>query len=100
MGDKGYPLEPWLLTPLSNPQGQQERRYNKLHAKSRNVVERSFGVLKGRFRCLLRHRTLHYSDKKAANIVYSCVILHNMLMKAGAVVESIEEEELEVLRKQ
>lgn len=31
-----------------------------------------------RFRCLLRHRTLNYDPVKAAKIIYSCAILHNM----------------------
>ncbi|CAI6373865.1 unnamed protein product [Macrosiphum euphorbiae] len=31
-----------------------------------------------RFRCLLKHRVLHYSPEKAASIINSCTILHNI----------------------
>jgi hypothetical protein len=30
------------------------------------------------FRCLLKHRTLHYAPKKASKIINSCVVLHNL----------------------
>jgi hypothetical protein len=35
------------------------------------------GRLKGRFRCLLKDRTLHYNPIKAAKVIYNCVVLHN-----------------------
>ncbi|XP_050339006.1 putative nuclease HARBI1 [Bactrocera neohumeralis] len=61
LGDQGYPLEPWLLTPVGTPNTHKEQKYNKLHGSARNCIERAFGVLKSRFRCLLKHRVLHYS---------------------------------------
>jgi hypothetical protein len=36
------------------------------------------GRLKGRFRCLLKDRSLHYNPIKAAKIIYSCGVLHNI----------------------
>lgn len=30
------------------------------------------------FRCLLKHRTLHYSPNKASRIINACVVLHNL----------------------
>ncbi|XP_048516636.1 putative nuclease HARBI1 [Dendroctonus ponderosae] len=53
---------------------------------ARNVIERCFGVLKQRFRCLLKHRVLHYSPEKAAKIVLSCAILHNIAIAEGTLV--------------
>ena len=50
LGDSGYPLKKWLMTPLINPANLQEQRYHNSHCQTRNAVERSFGVLKSRFR--------------------------------------------------
>ncbi|XP_020717762.1 putative nuclease HARBI1 [Ceratitis capitata] len=47
IGDSGYPLELWLMTPLPNqPQGSPKFRYNEALCKARNPVERRFGVVK------------------------------------------------------
>ncbi|KAJ8944584.1 hypothetical protein NQ314_009455 [Rhamnusium bicolor] len=65
LGDSGYPQQPWLMTPVLNAvPGSPEEQYNNVHAAARNCVERCFGVLKGRFRCLLGELTLRYSPEK------------------------------------
>ncbi|XP_054746614.1 putative nuclease HARBI1 [Anastrepha obliqua] len=83
LGDSGYPLEPWLLTPIATPSSASEEIFNKTHIKARNTIERAFGVLKSRFRCLSKERVLRYSYKNAAAIIYTCVVFHNMLQKRG-----------------
>lgn len=52
IGDSGYPLQPWLLTPILHPRNPHEERYNGSLTKTRVCVERAFGILKSRFRCL------------------------------------------------
>ncbi|XP_054920889.2 putative nuclease HARBI1 isoform X1 [Dermacentor andersoni] len=85
LGDSGYPLEPWLLVPVpgSHAGTTSEGHYNQEHASMRNVVERCIGVLKSKFRCLQRFRTLLYSPDRAARIIYACVALHNIALDAG-----------------
>ena len=62
LGDRGYSCKPWLLIPKLNPQTRAERAYNKSHIKTRNVIERGFGVWKMRFRCLHKNPpgTFHF----------------------------------------
>ncbi|XP_061401150.1 putative nuclease HARBI1 [Musca vetustissima] len=69
LGDGGYKLKPYLMTPYRSPQDLPERTFNKKHISSRNVVERCFGVLKNRFRCILGSRGLHYDPQKATKII-------------------------------
>ncbi|KAH7974042.1 hypothetical protein HPB49_008826 [Dermacentor silvarum] len=60
-----------------------EGRYNTAHASMRSVVERCIGLLKSRFRCLQRHRALHYEPDRAANIVAACAVLRNLCLDEG-----------------
>jgi hypothetical protein len=50
LGDSEYPLKKRLMTPLINSANLQEQRNNNFHCETKNAVERSFGVLKSRFR--------------------------------------------------
>ncbi|KAH7979065.1 hypothetical protein HPB49_007962 [Dermacentor silvarum] len=55
-GDSGYPLDPWLLTPVPGHPTMQtaEEKYNRAHATMRSIVERCIGFLMSRFHCLQR----------------------------------------------
>ncbi|XP_053968123.1 putative nuclease HARBI1 [Anastrepha ludens] len=47
LGDVGYALKPYLMTPFRNfEEGSPQRTYNKQHAKARSIIERTIGVLK------------------------------------------------------
>lgn len=97
IGDSGYPLQPWLMTLFNNPQpNTPESRYNDSHLQTRNCIERCNGVLKSRFRCLLRERVLRYSPEKVGKLVNACAILHNICIAANLelIDEMIIEEEV------
>uniref|UniRef100_A0A1Y1M783 DDE Tnp4 domain-containing protein n=1 Tax=Photinus pyralis TaxID=7054 RepID=A0A1Y1M783_PHOPY len=49
LGDGGYPLRQYLITPLADPQTEAERLFNEAQIRTRNVIERTFGVWKRRF---------------------------------------------------
>lgn len=91
LGDAGYALEPFLMTPYRDAQPRsRESRFNSKHSSARNIVERTIGNLKNRFRCLLAARQLHYSPLKASKIINVCCALHNICKHFKLEDENIE----------
>ncbi|XP_061166748.1 putative nuclease HARBI1 [Saccostrea echinata] len=83
LGDSGYPLRPWLLhvTPVLN-HSQAKERYNTAHIRTRNVIERAFGVLKARLRCLdSSGGTLLYNPGKVCKIFVATAVLHMCIIE-------------------
>lgn len=67
---------------MHNPApGSPQERFNNAHTSIRSLIERCNGVLKNRFRCLIKHRILHYSPQKASQIINACVVLHNICIQ-------------------
>lgn len=96
LGDAGYPLEPWLLTPYRNPEPiSLQSRFNQKHSKGRNVIERTIGILKNRFRCLLGVRGLHYGPEKAAKIMNICCALHNICIYYNVSNQEYDDEDIQ-----
>lgn len=56
-----------------------EEYFNMKHSKARNVIERSFGLLKGRWG-VLRSPT-YFPIRTQGRIVTACVLLHNLIRK-------------------
>ena len=84
-GDSGYPGTTYLLTPIANPQTPAEVEYNRCHTGTRVIVERAFGLLKSRFRCLHKSAgALQYEPRKCSKIAMACMWLHNICLDMGA----------------
>ncbi|XP_041470028.1 putative nuclease HARBI1, partial [Lytechinus variegatus] len=77
LGDSGYPLMTWLMTPILNPQTPEEQAYNNAQCKTRSIIEQVNGQLKNKFRCLLGHG-LQIRPNRACNIITACCILFNI----------------------
>ncbi|KAJ0169818.1 hypothetical protein K1T71_014424 [Dendrolimus kikuchii] len=71
-----------------------ESHYTDIHVRTRNIIERTIGLLKARFRCLLVHRVLHYKPEMAGSITNACVILHNICNKAKISVPNLSNEDM------
>lgn len=46
LGDSGYMLKTNFLTPIQGPTTRAEQLYNEAHIRTRNTIERLFGVWK------------------------------------------------------
>ncbi|CAG4981648.1 unnamed protein product [Parnassius apollo] len=76
LGDSAYPNRPYLLTPIINPATEAEQRYNEVHIKTRNVIERTFGVWKRHFPVVAL--TLCLSLPKVQELIIATAVLHNI----------------------
>ncbi|CAK5089878.1 unnamed protein product [Meloidogyne enterolobii] len=50
LGDSGYPLRDYILTPIPNPRSAAEEKFNRSHKKTRRLIECAIGILKESFR--------------------------------------------------
>ena len=76
LGDSGYALTNFLMTPYENPSTPQQRRFNVAHKTTRCSVERAIGELKRRFSCL--KSGLRVQPEKACIYISACMILHHI----------------------
>jgi hypothetical protein len=84
LGDAGYSLKKWLMTPYRDGPGRAgqrsvlERLFNRKLSRGRSVVENAFGILKQSFRELLDITDLHVTF--VPDVVIYCCLLHNVLL--------------------
>lgn len=76
LGDSGYACSNFLLTPLLEPHTRVEQLYNESQIRTRNVIERSFGMWKRRFAALVFGLRTHPLTAQA--IIVACAVLHNI----------------------
>ncbi|CAM4695786.1 unnamed protein product [Leuciscus chuanchicus] len=90
-GGLQHPLT--LMTPYRQPvAGQVEARFNKHHAKARNIIESTFGMLKTRWRAIFL-RALEIQPLFAPKVIAAFCILHNLCLSTDDILEEEEEEE-------
>ncbi|XP_077237296.1 uncharacterized protein LOC143878967 [Tasmannia lanceolata] len=104
LGDAWYPCLSHFITPirsigyhLNQIRGRRptklEELYNQRHSSARNVIERTFGVLKKRFGIL--NSAPMYSYDKQIDIVLACCCVHNHIrreMPDDAYIQDVEDE--------
>lgn len=76
LGDSAYQQTRHVYTPLLHTRNRAEERYNIAHIRTRNVVERTFGIWKSRFRCHMG--AMQCSLQNTTKIIAATAILHNI----------------------
>ncbi|MCO5612233.1 hypothetical protein L7F22_066497 [Adiantum nelumboides] len=84
LGDCAYPAQFWMLAPFKGSKdGLSPKRYywNYIQSSLRMPVEHAFGMLKARFRILLKRCDMLLQD--VPKMVCACLVLHNMCIVHG-----------------
>ncbi|XP_062127147.1 putative nuclease HARBI1 [Drosophila sulfurigaster albostrigata] len=94
LADSGYAQESFVLTPYRSAEIGTQHRFNLRHAAARNIIERTIGVLKSRFRCL--QRCLNYQPIFCCQIINVCCALHNICRRRNlSISEDFQLEDIE-----
>lgn len=95
LGDSAYALKYYICKPLEHVDSDEDDLYQTAQIKTRNVAERTYGVLKRRFPCL--QLGIHYKLAKVQDVILSCCILHNMIREENGLndLDPVEEWEVE-----
>ena len=94
IGDGAYPANTWHLKLFPNNLNlsQEQKKFNRFLSTTKVVVERAFGILKARWRCLLN--CLDHNIENLSDVIISCCVLHNICqMKGDSYIDS--EDDLE-----
>ncbi|XP_066582413.1 putative nuclease HARBI1 [Prorops nasuta] len=81
LGDSAYPLYKILLTPYKDNGHLNEIQinYNRKFCSTRMIIERTFGLLKGRFRKL--NYIYMFNTDMIPSVILACCILHNICIE-------------------
>ena len=81
VGDNAYMCKPYLLPAYMDSTAREgaRRTFNYNHSKTRIVIERTFGILKSRWRLL--RRSIDLDLHVTAHVVAACCILHNLCLE-------------------
>ncbi len=98
VADAAFAISTRIMTPFRRNalvDSEPRRRFNLHLSRARVTVERAFGLLKGRWRCL---RCLRCDLMNSGRYIACCMVLHNLCIDrqdvcADEFFDSIEEEE-------
>jgi len=79
IGNAAYPLRPWFYSPFKGEKtglSRKKQYWNFNQSSTRMVVERAFGILKGRWRILLKK--IDMPLRNIPDMVTACLCLHNL----------------------
>lgn len=79
IGDSGFPLLSWLLTPYQNALSDHQAEFNKRHSETQVVAQIALARLKEMWRII--HGVMWLPDKnRLPRIIFVCCLLHNIVI--------------------
>ena len=90
IGDAAYPVRPWMYCPFKGGKAAlsgKAANWNFIQSSTRMCVERAFGILKGRWRLIMKRSEVPL--RNMPDIVATCIVLHNLCIVNN---EGIEDE--------
>ncbi|KAA0058874.1 retrotransposon protein [Cucumis melo var. makuwa] len=84
-----YHLQEWRGA--TNAPTNAKEYFNMKHSSARNVIERAFGVLKGRW-AILRGKS-YYPLQVQCRTILACVLLHNLINREMTYCDNVEDED-------
>ena len=71
LGDSGYALRPFMMTPYNNPTTPTQVAYNEAHCKTKVIIEQPFGRWKRGFHVL--HSEIRMAPENVCIIIGACL---------------------------
>ncbi|XP_026736450.1 putative nuclease HARBI1 [Trichoplusia ni] len=76
LGDSGYAQTTFMMTPFATVSSANQSLYNESQIRTRNTIERTFGIWKRRFPIMSRGIQVHLS--RIPGIIIATCVLHNI----------------------
>ena len=92
LGDSGYSLKRYLVTPFLAPHNDAQNRYNTSLCRTRVLIEQTFGIIKRRFSCI--QSGLRTNPHRACKIIVTCFVLHNIGIDRRDIIDSDTDDNL------
>nr|XP_043626079.1 protein ALP1-like [Erigeron canadensis] len=80
LGDGIYPEYVTFVKTFTDPIDEKRKLFKKKQEAARKGIERAFGVLKKRWK-VLNHPTQYWDKALMQDVIYACIILHNMILE-------------------
>lgn len=96
LGDAAYPLKKYLITPYRNYGNltEEQKNFNYNFSACRVKIENAFGLLKTRFRQLIR---LDFNTvQRSCKFILACCTLHNLCIHFGDNFDEFMEKEVDI----
>jgi hypothetical protein len=96
IGDAAYFVQPWMYCPFKGSSDGLEpykAHWNFIQSSTRMCVERAFGILKDTWRIIQKRADVPL--RSVADIVSTCIVLHNLCIITNDKFDSIWIEEAE-----